>query len=97
MAELLRTDPHVVLVDARSRLAREEDPRRFPGAIEFDDGDLAAALPRDSHAKTIVTFCTCPNEASAALLAHQLLEGGYQRVRVLTGGEDALSALVGER
>ena len=97
MAELQRTDSGVVLVDARSRLAREQDPRRFPGAIEFDEGDLAAVLPRDAHARTIVTFCTCPNEASAALLAHQLLTSGYKRVRVLTGGEDALSLLVGER
>jgi len=97
MAELQRRDSGVVIVDARSRLAREQDPRRFPGAIEFDEGDLAAALPRDAHARTIVTFCTCPNEASAALLAHQLLTRGYKRVRVLTGGEDALSVLVGER
>ena len=97
MAELLRSDSGVVLVDARSRLAREQDPRRFPGAIEFDEGDLAAALPRGSHARTIVTFCTCPNEASAALLAHRLMTSGYKRVRVLTGGEDALSVLVGER
>jgi len=97
MAELQRRDSGVVLVDARSRLAREQDPRRFPGAIEFDEGDLAAVLPRDAHARTIVTFCTCPNEASAALLAHQLLTSGYKRVRVLTGGEDALSLLVGER
>jgi membrane protein DedA with SNARE-associated domain/rhodanese-related sulfurtransferase len=97
MAELLRSDADVVLVDARSRLAREEDPRRLPGAIEYDDGDVVAVLPRESHGKTIVTFCTCPNEASAALLAHQLLTSGYKRVRVLTGGEDALSVLVGER
>ena len=97
LAELLRTDSGIVLVDARSRLAREQDPRRLPGAIEYDDGDVAAVLPRESHARTIVTFCTCPNEASAALLAHQLLTRGYTRVRVLTGGEDALSVLVGER
>jgi len=95
MAELLRTDPDMVLVDARSRLARAQDARRFPGAIEYDDGDLASMLPRDAHARTIVTFCTCPNEASAALLAHQLLTSGYKRVRVLTGGEDALSVLAG--
>jgi membrane protein DedA with SNARE-associated domain/rhodanese-related sulfurtransferase len=97
MAELLRLDSDIVLVDARSRLAREEDPRRFPGAIEYDEGDVAAVLPRESHARIIVTFCTCPNEASAALLAHQLLTRGYKRVRVLTGGEEALSVLVGEK
>ncbi len=97
LAELLQADADIVLVDARSRLAREEDPRRLPGAIEYDDGDVVAVLPREAHGRTIVTFCTCPNEASAALLAHQLLSRGYTRVRVLTGGEEALSVLVGER
>ena len=43
--------------------------------------------------KTIVTFCTCPNEASAALMAEQLIKAGYKRVRVLTGGKDALATL----
>jgi hypothetical protein len=32
-----------------------------------------------------VTFCTCPNEASAALLAEELIAGS-SGVRVLTGG-----------
>jgi membrane protein DedA with SNARE-associated domain len=92
-AQLLREDPRPLFVDARSRLAREEDPRRLPGAIEYHEGDVTAILPRDAHGLTIVTFCTCPNEASAAFLADRLIAAGYPRVRVLTGGADALSLL----
>ena len=92
-AVLRREDPDVLFVDARSRLARQEDARRLPGAIEYHDGDVTAILPSGAYTRTIVTFCTCPNEASAALLADRLIAAGYSRVRVLTGGADALSVL----
>ena len=68
-------------------------PRRFPDAIEYRDGDITAILPGDARDRTIITFCTCPNEASAAILADRLMAAGYSRVRVLTGGAEALSIL----
>ena len=83
----------VVILDARSRLARDEDPRRLPGAIFVDDDASIAMLLAEIRAKIVITFCTCPNEASAALLAERLLRSGYGRVRVLTGGETALAIL----
>jgi membrane protein DedA with SNARE-associated domain/rhodanese-related sulfurtransferase len=92
-AELLRQDPELLFVDARSGLARQEDPRRLPRAIDYHDGDVTALLPSAAHHRTIITFCTCPNEASAALLADQLIRAGYSRVRVLTGGVNALTVL----
>jgi len=96
VAELLQDDPDILFVDARSRLVREQDPRRLPGAVHYDEGDVLAVLPAGARSRTVVTFCTCPNEASAALLADRLLRSGYARVRVLTGGEEAL-ALLAER
>ena len=92
-AALRREEPDLLFIDARSHLARDEDPRRIPGAIEHQEGDVTAILPGEARARTIVTFCTCPNEASAALLADQLIAAGYSRVRVLTGGAEALSVL----
>jgi len=92
LAAMLAADPHVVILDTRSRLARENDPRTLPNAIDFDDSDVTATPPPGLRGKTIVTFCTCPNEASAALLAERLLKAGHSRVRVLTGGVDALAA-----
>ena len=97
VAELLRGDPGVLFIDARSRLARQSDPRRLPGAIDYDEGDIASVLPREAYHRTIVTFCTCPNEASAAFLADQLIKAGYSRVRVLTGGAEALTVLAAEQ
>ena len=93
MSELMASDPELIVVDARSRVARDADPRRFPGAIEYDEGDIAAVLPHGASERTIVTFCTCPNEASAAMLAERLIKAGYARVRVLAGSEEALALL----
>ena len=83
----------IVFVDARSRLARESDPRMLPNAIFFEDDGRLDRLPGAASDKTMITFCTCPNEASAALLAERLIKAGYGRVRVLTGGAEALALL----
>lgn len=93
MRELLAGEPEVVVLDARSHLAREEDPRMLPKSILVDHDNALRMLPPDAHERTIVTFCTCPSEASAALLAQRLIEAGYVRVRVLVGGTQALSNL----
>lgn len=92
-AALLADDPGLLILDARSNLARSDDPRMLPRSLVLGDRTIVDVLPLDARGRTIVTFCTCPNEASAALLAEQLLKAGYERVRVLTGGPDALAAL----
>jgi membrane protein DedA with SNARE-associated domain/rhodanese-related sulfurtransferase len=91
---LLDSEPELVIVDARSALARSEDPRELPRSVVLGERVPTEAL-EDRRGHIIVTFCTCPNEASAALLAEQLLKAGFTRVRVLTGGNDALALLSG--
>ncbi|GAA4330962.1 DedA family protein/thiosulfate sulfurtransferase GlpE [Pigmentiphaga soli] len=86
-------DPHLIIVDARSPLARERDPREFPHSVVLYGRPPASVLPPPADGHTIVTFCTCPNEASAALVAKRLIKAGYRRVRVLTGGVQALERL----
>lgn len=93
MAELLAGDHDLLVLDARSDLARQADPRELPRAMRADGDDVLARLPRDARDRTIITFCTCPSEASAALLADRLIKAGYTRVRVLSGGAEALEAL----
>ena len=93
IAELLAKDPELVILDARSTLARSEDPRMLPRSIVLDQRSALDVLPKGRRDQTVVTFCTCPNEASAALLAEQLIKAGFGRVRVLTGGADAIEFL----
>lgn len=93
MAALVHGGHELLVLDARSGLARQADPRLLPHSISADQDDILELLPHDARDKTIITFCTCPNEASAALLAERLIKSGYSRVRVLSGGTDALEAL----
>ena len=93
LADLLESDPDALIVDARSQFAREQDTRAFRRSVVLGDRTIVEIVPLEQRGRTIVTFCTCPNEASAALLAEQLLKAGYERVRVLTGGEAALEML----
>jgi membrane protein DedA with SNARE-associated domain/rhodanese-related sulfurtransferase len=93
MAELIESEPGLLVLDARSDLARAADARILPNSLRFDHDTNLERLPPDSYERTIITFCTCPNEASAALLADRLLKAGYSRVRVLAGGEEALAHL----
>jgi rhodanese-related sulfurtransferase len=93
IVRLLGEDPELVILDARSTLARTEDPRLLPRSIVLAERHALDVLPKGRRDQTVVTFCTCPNEASAALLAEQLIRAGFGRVRVLTGGVDALAAL----
>lgn len=64
----------------------------LPRSIAVVGDDCLEVLPKDAQDKTIITFCTCPNEASAAILAAGLIRAGYPRVRVLSGGANALQA-----
>lgn len=93
MAELLAGGHDLLVLDARSDLARQADPRLLPRSIAVDLEGIFDLLPQDARDRTIITFCTCPNEASAALLAERLIRAGYSRVRVLSGGTEALEAL----
>jgi len=95
VARLIDEDHDLVILDARSALARSEDPRTLPRSIVLGERKAADLLPEGRRDQTIVTFCTCPSEASAALLAEELIAAGYGRVRVLTGGADAIGILSG--
>lgn len=94
VARLLEEGHDLVIVDARSRVARQGDPRELPRSVVLEDPGAIEELPAGLRMRTVVTFCTCPNEASAAFVAELLLKAGYANVRVLTGGERALDVLV---
>ncbi|MDP3859829.1 MAG: VTT domain-containing protein [Stagnimonas sp.] len=90
---LIEQEPELLLLDARSPLARADDPRPLPRATAVDEALLAELLGQGRRDRVLVTFCTCPNEASAALLAKRLIDAGHGRVHVLAGGQEALGQL----
>jgi rhodanese-related sulfurtransferase len=39
--------------------------------------------------REIVVYCSCPDDVTAAQVAHQFAANGFRRVRALKGGLDA--------
>lgn len=84
--ELLQKGQRPLIVDVRAPASQREG--RIPGAIALsgDPSRFATALPA---AEEVIVYCACPNDASAARVAQQLMKHGYTRVRPLQGGIDA--------
>jgi membrane protein DedA with SNARE-associated domain/rhodanese-related sulfurtransferase len=85
LKELVDLGRAPVIVDALAPASRQREGM-IPGAIpvevlHLDSG--VAALARDAE---VIVYCACPNEASAARVAQQLIRMGCIRVRPLTGG-----------
>ena len=81
--------PLPVVIDVRSQAARVVDSRIIPGALLADVSGIDRAVHEIPLDAELVIYCTCPNEASAAMAAKTLMEQGYRRVRPLLGGLDA--------
>ena len=98
---LLSADPAPVIVDVRSAATVQLDPRQIPGARNVEVSGIAALARELPAGVEVVLYCNCPNEASAASAALQLMDQCVLRARPLEGGLDAwfagpLPALVAE-
>lgn len=85
VAALQQQGCHVVFVDVRGG----PPASRIPGARHLDLGALGeSALAGWPPQAEFITYCSCPNDVSAARAAQWLKARGYQ-ARVLRGGIDA--------
>lgn len=85
LKELVDRGPAPVIIDALAPASRQREGV-IPGAIPVETLRLdsgGAAVPLDVE---VIVYCACPNEASAARIAQQLIRMGCIRVRPLTGG-----------
>lgn len=76
------------VLDIRAPGYRQLQPYTIPGAVFADERQLAqilASVPRD---RSVVIYCACPDEVSAAWLAARMRERGY-RDAATAGGLDA--------
>jgi rhodanese-related sulfurtransferase len=89
LRKLMGGEPLPVVVDLRSEITREQDGRRIPGARVVRLDEIAKRVEEFPIDREVVFYCSCPNEASAAYAARQLIKVGYTRVRPLLGGLDA--------
>lgn len=78
-----------VLFDIRSQEKRALDPFVIPGSVFADERQLEEIVAKYPRDQKLVIYCSCPNEVSAAWMAKQLTEAGFQDVIPLRGGLDA--------
>lgn len=72
----------LLIVDARPIASRARDGI-IPGAIAFE---ALRTDPAGRHQGEVVVYCACPNEATSARIAKQLMTMGFHPVRPLAGG-----------
>lgn len=89
LAEWLKRGDKLVIFDVRSRLLRDAERERIPGALLVDMDNLGPSLVELSVGHNIVVYCACPNDASAIKTTLALMRRGYTQVRPLAGGIDA--------
>jgi rhodanese-related sulfurtransferase len=88
LSELMQSGERPMILDVRTP-GSQARIGRIPGSITVDGtAPLSIHLehPRDGE---VIVYCACPNEASAARVAKQLMAQGFKHVRPLAGGIDA--------
>jgi rhodanese-related sulfurtransferase len=62
---------------------------KLPGALRVPADELEVHLDEIPRDRTVITYCTRPNEGSSASVALSLMEKGWKNVHPLYGGGDA--------
>jgi rhodanese-related sulfurtransferase len=88
----LRGVPPPIVVDVRGEATRRADRRTIPGALPATIDEIVEAFAGHSKSASIIVYCACPNDASAAQAVRLLNQAGYARASVLSGGLDAWSS-----
>lgn len=86
---LMGAGPAPIVIDVRSPEGRVQDPWQIPGARAVDLARLEHEIDTLTRQQQVVLYCACPNEVSAALVAHRMRSLGFTDVRPLLGGLDA--------
>ena len=85
VAALLQSGAAPVIVDVRPFFQQEADPVRIPGARSIYDEDVDGI----DRTHPVIVYCSCPDEASAAIKTVQMQRFGFANVRPLKGGLQA--------
>ncbi|HJW98787.1 MAG TPA: rhodanese-like domain-containing protein [Terriglobales bacterium] len=76
----------LIILDLRHPLDVLAAPQLIPGAIPAKPDELNTQLDNIDRDADVVLYCTCPNEETSLSVRRKLIECGFQRVKVLTGG-----------
>jgi membrane protein DedA with SNARE-associated domain/rhodanese-related sulfurtransferase len=88
VAALMASGVAPVILDVRPLFQQKKHPVRIPGARSIHDADVRPA----DRMQPVIVYCSCPDEASAAIKTLQLRGFGFANVRPLKGGLKAWKA-----
>ncbi len=84
--ERMERGEEFTFVDTRNPEAWAEATTKITGAIRVPEHEVESHLEEISHDRTVITYCSCPHEASSAHVAEKLSEHGFRNVHPLYGG-----------
>ena len=87
--DLLASGRALTIIDVRSGIHRKLDPVAIPGAHLMRLDHLGKETAEFARREEIVTYCACPNDATAVRAGEVLRMNGFTNVHVLQGGIDA--------
>jgi membrane protein DedA with SNARE-associated domain/rhodanese-related sulfurtransferase len=92
LAEMVDRGETPVILDVRPKDLRLLEGI-IPGAIFAHPDEARHTLVGYAPSVEIVVYCSCPNEASAAIAADHLRKAGFKKIRPLLGGIQAWSEM----
>ncbi|HEY6447463.1 MAG TPA: rhodanese-like domain-containing protein [Acidobacteriaceae bacterium] len=81
------------IIDLRNPLDMLPDPRMIPGAIRITQEEISVASSAWPKDRDVVLYCTCPKQKTSIDVAARLVNMGFARVRLLSGGFQAWKQL----
>jgi membrane protein DedA with SNARE-associated domain/rhodanese-related sulfurtransferase len=88
LASLIDSGQSPVIFDVRSAETRQKEGV-IPGSIGARPDEISLVATHYARDAEIIVYCSCPNEASAAVAALHLKRAGFKHIRPLLGGIDA--------
>ena len=82
LAALLGSGTAPVILDVRPVIQQRAEPVRIPGARSVHEADMGSV----GRLHSVIAYCSCPNEVSAAIKTLQMRRFGFANVRPLKGG-----------
>jgi len=83
ISERLNRGEQFTFVDARNPEAWAEAKTKLPGAVRVPADEVEQHLSEIPHERTVITYCSCPHEASSARVAIELANQGFKNVHPL--------------
>jgi membrane protein DedA with SNARE-associated domain/rhodanese-related sulfurtransferase len=77
-----------IIFDVRTAEARRKEGV-IPGSIAAHPDEVSRVAGDYARDAEIIIYCSCPNEASAAVAALHLKRAGFKKIRPLSGGIEA--------